>query len=101
MAEEWCRRGGVAWAWRWNPAPSAAPRGRWRALIPIVSCPPWFRVAARGSLRPVGAVPSGRWPVRPEGLAGEGAPRRLGAGRGVWRRVGPVLDRSDAEVRGP
>nr|WP_237330614.1 hypothetical protein [Streptomyces sp. BA2] len=21
-------RGGVAWAWRWNPAPSAVPRGR-------------------------------------------------------------------------
>jgi hypothetical protein len=59
-AEEYGHRGGVAWAWRWNPAPSAAPRGRWRALVPIVWCPPWFRVATRGSLRPVGAVPSGR-----------------------------------------
>ncbi|WP_328875045.1 hypothetical protein OHT76_36010 [Streptomyces sp. NBC_00287] len=33
-------------------------------------------------------------PAGPEGLVGEGALRRLGAGRAFRRRVGPALDRS-------
>src|SRR5580704_12270732 len=89
------RRGGVAWAWRWNPAPSAAPRalcGRLMRLLVVVTS--WFRQAARGRYRSVGACPSGRWPVRPGRRAGEGALRRLGAGRAVRFRVEPVFDRS-------
>ncbi len=86
-------RGGVAWAWRWNPAPSAAPRGWCRRVGVLVVVTSWFRRAARGRCRPLVACPSGRWPTRP-GRAGEGAPCRLGAGRGVRFRVGPVFDRS-------
>ncbi|MET7391828.1 hypothetical protein ABZS92_42385, partial [Streptomyces sp. NPDC005444] len=29
-------RGGAAWAWRWNPAPSAAPRGRCRLVVGVL-----------------------------------------------------------------
>ncbi|WP_370518100.1 STAS domain-containing protein [Micromonospora sp. MP36] len=57
-------RGGVAWACRWNPAPSAAPRGWWPVVGVLVVFTPWCRWAARGSLgRSVGACPSGRLPA--------------------------------------
>ncbi|MFJ2237770.1 family 43 glycosylhydrolase [Streptomyces sp. NPDC087859] len=43
-------RGGVAWACRWKPAPSAAPRGRCRLLAGVlIVVTPWCRWAARGS----------------------------------------------------
>jgi hypothetical protein len=41
--------GGVAWACRWKPAPSAAPRGRHRLAGVLIVVTPWFRLAARGS----------------------------------------------------
>ncbi|HEY2318910.1 MAG TPA: IclR family transcriptional regulator, partial [Solirubrobacteraceae bacterium] len=91
-------RGGVAWACRWNPAPSAAPRARCgrRTGVSLVACAPWSRRAALGSGgRAVVARPSGRWPPRPRGGGGEGAARRLGTRREVLRRaVGPAFDRS-------
>ncbi|GAB2977238.1 hypothetical protein GCM10023080_047540 [Streptomyces pseudoechinosporeus] len=53
-------RGGVAWAWRWNPAPRTAPRGRCRPLVGVlIVVTPWCRWAARGSrLRSVMGVPA-------------------------------------------
>src|SRR5690349_19456996 len=96
--------GGVAWAPWWNPAPSAAPRARClRGLGVLIVVASWSRAAARGSgTRAVLARPSGRWPAGPGGLAGEGIPRRLGAGRDFFfrRGVGPVLDRSPGDAYG-
>jgi transketolase len=95
------RLGGVAWACRWKPAPSAAPRARCGRLAGavqvVVTC--WSRCAARGSGgRAVAACPSGRWPPR-GARGGEGAARRLGARRErVLRGVDPVLDRSRPEA---
>jgi hypothetical protein len=89
---------GVAWACRWNPAPSAAPRARCgrRTGVSLVVCAPWSRDAALGSVgRAVVARPSGPWPPRPRGGSGEGAVRRLGTRRELLRRtVGPAFDRS-------
>ena len=95
------RLGGVAWACRWKPAPSAAPRARWGRLAGsvqvVLTC--WSRVAARGrGGRAVLACPSGRWPPRGE-RGGEGAVRRLGARcEVVLRGVGPAWDRSRPEA---
>src|SRR5690242_1713694 len=54
------RWGGVAWAFWWKPAPSAAPRARWGHLAGWVQVAftRWSRVTARGSRRAGVACPS-------------------------------------------
>jgi hypothetical protein len=98
----WFPSGRVAWAFKWKPAPSAAPRARWGHLAGVkqVVLTRWSRLAARGSGGRAGvACPSRRWPPRPCGHGGEGAVRRLGARRAVLLRgVGPVFDRSRPET---
>lgn len=74
------------------PRPVLPPRGLRPVVGLVIVCTPWCRWAARGNrVRPVDACPSGRLPAVPRGLVGEATPRRLGAGRLVRGRVGPVL----------
>src|SRR5690242_10577145 len=68
------RWGGVAWAFWWKPAPSAAPRARWGHLAGWVQVAftRWSRVTARAVAGPVSRVPpdAGRHRVRVAGKVG-------------------------------